>query len=344
MPRLGPHARGEVHLAPGRALRRPGRGDLGDPRALRRRRRGGLPGAPSRRWGSASSDRRWQRDPARGAEPTPPTPGTARLRQLGDLHAAAGRPGGRVRLGDRADRRRLPLVAAHGPGGRAPRAHGGHRGGVGAGVPAAAARQGWGAARHRLDDQGGQCPGQVGHPAGRPLGGGPHRGAGEGDDPCPYRGDAASRPGSTSPSSRGGRGGSSPSTRPRCVRSRRARCRAIPRPRRSSWWPGAWCPAAPSRWRGSTRVPPGWATSASSSGWGRWWRSGPRATARSASRPPTAPRRSEPRPSPPPRSPRSTRSPPSRWRRRWRRGPPSSSTWGSCGSRRSIGSGRWPRW
>ena len=79
--------------------------------------------------------------------PAAPARRAARLRQLGDLHAPAGRAGGRVRLGDRAGRRRLAVEPAHGPRGRAARAHGGH--GHRAGARAACRRCASAAARCR---------------------------------------------------------------------------------------------------------------------------------------------------------------------------------------------------
>ena len=168
----GPHAGREVDLAPRRAARRARRGHLGHPRALRRRRRRGLRWPRSRPWAPAVERRTdGQRRAARGPEPAAPPGRPARLRQLGHVHAAAGRPGGRVRLGDRAGRRRVALDAADGPGGRAPRPHG--RDGRGPRRSAACRRSrvtGRLAARHRLDVQGGQRPGEVGHPPRRALG------------------------------------------------------------------------------------------------------------------------------------------------------------------------------
>ena len=223
--------------------------------------------------------------------------------------------------------------------------HGGHGGGVGGGVPAAAARQRWGAARHRLDDQGGQCPGQVGHPAGRPLGRGPHRRARAGHDPGPHRGDAAR--GRGRPDRRAVGGGEDRHAPPVPAASghpahgaRRSVGLGVLRRGRLR--------GARQRRRGATGLPgprPTGLLSASSSGWGRRWRV---RTERDGTVSITATNSGGDAPShrrsPPPRSPPSTRSPPWRWRRRWRRGPPSSSTWPSCGSRRSTASGRWPRW
>ena len=105
LPRHGAHARREVDLAPLRPARRAW--PKGPPSST------GSPTAPTwpprwprwRRWGRAwSAAHDGTRRPPRRAEPAPPARRASRLWQLGDVHAPAGRPGGRVRLGDRAGR------------------------------------------------------------------------------------------------------------------------------------------------------------------------------------------------------------------------------------------------
>ena len=97
---------------------------------------------PSRRWGPASErhDDGTSSSTGAGRVSTGPT-APLDCGQFGDVHAPAGGPGGRVRLGDRAGRRRVALVPAHGPGGRAPRAHGRHGDGSGRALRAAPARR-----------------------------------------------------------------------------------------------------------------------------------------------------------------------------------------------------------
>ena len=128
LPRHRAHARGEVDLAPGRA--RSARWPRG-----RRSIHGlsdGADVAASLAAVEAMGAGVERHDDgtvvvARGPGAAPPARRTPRLRELRDLHAPAGRPGGRVRLGDRAGRRRLALGPAHGPGGRAARPHGRRR-------------------------------------------------------------------------------------------------------------------------------------------------------------------------------------------------------------------------
>ena len=62
--------------------------------------------------------------------------------------------------------------------------------GAGCALPAAAPGRRWRAARHRLDLQGGQRAGEVGHPPRRALGRGHDHRARGGDHPHPHRGDA----------------------------------------------------------------------------------------------------------------------------------------------------------
>ena len=191
VPRHRPHAGRKVDLAPLRAARRARRGHVGHPRALGRSRCGRLAGGRGGDGCGSGAPRRRDRRRARGPGPAPPSRRAPRLREFRDVHAPPGGPGGGVRLGDRVGRRRVALGPAHGPRGRAPRAHGGERGRPRHALPAATARPGWRAARHRLDRQGGQRPGEVGHPSRRALRRGDDDRAGGGDDPHAHRGDAA---------------------------------------------------------------------------------------------------------------------------------------------------------
>ena len=327
---------------------RAGRGDLGGPRALRRRRRGGLAGRGrgDGRRGRAPRTTARRRCTAAAAGCTARRPldcgnsGTS-MRLLAGL--VAGFAWETELVGDES-----LSAAPDGPGGRAARAHGGDRRGSGRAVPAAAARPGRRAARHRLDVEGGQRAGEVGHPAGRPVGRGHHRRARGGDHPRPTPRRCWPRPGVDITVEPWGEG-----------RDRhRARLGAAPvdahvpgRPvgrRPSSSWPGASSRAARSRWpdvyqrpgpAGLRRGPPahGRAT----------------VTLRLRDRDGTATiAATRTRPAPlqatdgrrRPRSPRSTRSPPWPWPRPWPRARRSSPTWASCGSRRSTGWPRWPRW
>ncbi len=190
MPGHRPHAGREVDFAPVRAPRRAGGGDVGHPRPVRRRRRRRLVG---RRRGHGGGRRAPPRRPgghARRPGPTAPARRATRLREFGHVDAPADRAGGGLRLGDRADRRRVTLGPAHGPRGRAARAHGRHRDGPGRALPAARARPGRHAARHRLDRQGRERAGEVGHPPRRPVGRGDDHCARAGHDARPHRGDA----------------------------------------------------------------------------------------------------------------------------------------------------------
>ena len=89
VPRHHPHARREVDLAPRRPDRSTGGGHVGHPRALRWRRRRRLPGGGGSHGGRSGAPRR--RDGRRPWWPgsTAPPGGTARLRELRDLHALA---------------------------------------------------------------------------------------------------------------------------------------------------------------------------------------------------------------------------------------------------------------
>ena len=125
----GPHARRQVDLPPGAAARGAGRGHLGRHRPVRRGRRGAT---PPTRW--PPSGRRYGRAPMRPAghgrarrRPGPAAPGRPRPLDCGNsgtgLRLLAGVVAG-LAVRDPADRRRLALVAAHGPDRRAPRAMG----------------------------------------------------------------------------------------------------------------------------------------------------------------------------------------------------------------------------
>ncbi len=87
------------------------------------------------------------------------------------------------------------------------------RDGPGATLPAAAARPGRRAARHRLDLQGGQRPGEVGHPPGRALGRAGRRSCARRSPPAPTPRRCWPRRGPTSRSSPGARAASCASGR-----------------------------------------------------------------------------------------------------------------------------------